>query len=108
MEPWLTSEVAMIRVVDKLRKMSLRSWWKEKWFRLVLLCTTDAPRSAGVEGFLDPIEERCLQWAALRVPDGGTIVEVGSYHGKSAVNLALASVRSGKRHQIFCVDTWRN
>jgi predicted O-methyltransferase YrrM len=91
-----------------LRKLFSRSWWAEKRFQLHLRRVAGPPQSAGIEGFLDPIEERCLQWAAAQAPPGGTIVEVGSYHGKSAVNLAYAARRRGDGTRVFCVDTWRN
>lgn len=91
-----------------LRKLVSRSWWAEKRFQAYLRRVAGPPQSDGIEGFLDPIEERCLQWAAAQAPAGGTIVEVGSYHGKSAVNLAYAAKKSGHGARVVCVDTWRN
>lgn len=38
---------------------------------------------------------------------GGTIVEVGSWYGKSAVYLARRSIESRRHHRIVCVDTWK-
>jgi len=90
------------------RKLLSAGWWKEKGFQAYLRFVSGPPQSAGIEGFLDPIEERCLQWSVAQVPAGGTIVEVGSYHGKSAVNLAYAARRIGKGARVFCVDTWMN
>lgn len=84
------------------------SWWSEKLFQAYLRAVAGPPQAAGIEGFLDPIEERCLQWAAAQTPVGGTIVEIGSYHGKSAVNLAYSVRKHGKSAKIYCVDTWRN
>jgi predicted O-methyltransferase YrrM len=89
-------------------KLFRPSWWTEKLFQIYLRLVAGPPQSAGIEGFLDPIEERCLQWAASRMPTDGTIVEVGSYHGKSAVNLAYAVRKRGGNARIYCVDTWRN
>jgi len=92
----------------RLLKLASPSWWSEKIFWTYLRAVAGPPQSASIEGFLDPIEERCLQWAANQVPAGGTIVEVGSYHGKSAVNLAYAVRQRGGTAKIFCVDTWMN
>lgn len=91
-----------------LRKLFDRRWVGEKLFQMYLRAVTDRPQSGAIEGFLHPIEERCLQWAAAQVPQGGTIVEIGSYHGKSAVNLAHAVTKKGNRATVYCVDTWRN
>lgn len=91
-----------------LRKLFDREWVGEKLFQMYLRAVTDGPQSGSIEGFLHPIEERCLQWAAEQVPEGGKIVEVGSYHGKSAVNLAHAVKKKGNRATVYCVDTWRN
>lgn len=94
--------------MTRLAKLFQPSWWSEKLFWAYLRAVTDPPQSGAIEGFLDPIEERCLQWAATQVPAGGTIVEVGSYHGKSAVNLAYAVRKGNSGAHIYCVDTWRN
>lgn len=91
-----------------LTKLSDPEWVREKLFQAYLRATTDPPQSGKIEGFLHPIEERCLQWAAARVPAGGTIVEIGSYLGKSAVNLAHGVKKKGKGATVYCVDTWRN
>jgi predicted O-methyltransferase YrrM len=89
-------------------KLLQPSWWSEKLFQVYLRAVAGPPQSAGIEGFLDPIEERCLQWAAAQAPSGGTIVEIGSYHGKSAVNLAFSVRKQSNDVRIYCVDTWRN
>lgn len=39
--------------------------------------------------------------------DGDVLVEVGSWHGKSAIYLALAARKAGKSVEIVCVDPWR-
>ena len=91
-----------------LRKLFDRGWLGEKLFALYLNRVTDPPQSGAIEGFLHPIEERCLQWAAAQAPQNGTIVEVGSYHGKSAVNMAHALKKKKSNATIYCVDTWRN
>ncbi len=91
-----------------LRKLLDRRWVRQKLFQAYLRAVTDPPQSGAIEGFLHPIEEQCLQWAAAQVPKGGTIVEVGSYHGKSAVNFAHAVRKNGNAATVYCVDTWRN
>jgi predicted O-methyltransferase YrrM len=92
----------------RLTKLASPSWWSEKFFWMYLRAVAGPPQSGSIEGFLDPIEERCLQWAAAQASTGGTIVEVGSYHGKSAVNLAYAIRKRGRAAGIYCVDTWMN
>lgn len=42
----------------------------------------------------------------LRCPDGGKIVEVGSWKGKSIAFLAVCAINSGKKIKIDAVDTW--
>jgi predicted O-methyltransferase YrrM len=91
-----------------VRKVFEPEWVREKLFQLYLRGVTDPPQSGNIVGFLHPIEERCLQWAAAQVPHGGTIVEVGSYQGKSAVNLAHAVKTKRNSATVYCVDTWRN
>lgn len=45
---------------------------------------------------------------ALReVKDGGVIVEVGSWYGRSAAYMAVEIARSGKKIDFWCVDTWQ-
>ncbi|HEX3906840.1 MAG TPA: class I SAM-dependent methyltransferase [Mycobacteriales bacterium] len=46
---------------------------------------------SGVEGWLTPAQARRLWNRAGRVPAGGTIVEIGSFRGRSAIVLARAS-----------------
>jgi predicted O-methyltransferase YrrM len=46
---------------------------------------------ADVDGWMSPDQGRRLFEAASVVPPGGRIVEIGSYHGRSTVLLALAA-----------------
>lgn len=48
-------------------------------------------RVAHLEGWLRPEQARRLWELAAAVPEGGTIVEIGSYQGKSTVILAAAA-----------------
>lgn len=48
-----------------------------------------------VYGFLNPYEARLLHDLAAAVPTGGTIVELGSFRGKSTVALAWGAKLSG-------------
>ena len=45
----------------------------------------------GVEGWLSPDQARRLWERARSLPAGSQVVEIGSYHGRSAIVLALAS-----------------
>ena len=40
------------------------------------------------------------------IKDGGHAVEVGTWHGKSAVFFAVELINSNKKIQFDCVDTW--
>ena len=42
-----------------------------------------------------------------RLNDGSTIVEVGSWKGKSASYLAVEILNSTKNIKLYCVDTWK-
>lgn len=55
----------------------------------------------GVEGWLSPDQVARLHAAARSVPDGGQIVEIGSFRGRSATVLALGS---GPGVAITCID----
>jgi len=58
----------------------------------------------GVKGWLALSEAWALHEAARRVgTSGGAIVEVGSYHGRSTIALALGA-RAGGADQVFAVD----
>ena len=44
---------------------------------------------------------------AIRLaPDGGVLVEIGSWRGKSLAFLVVESLNSGKHHRIVAVDPW--
>ena len=57
--------------------------------------------TAGVEGWLTEAQARTLWDAAARVGAGGTIVEIGSFHGRSTIVLALAA---GERGRVVAID----
>lgn len=44
--------------------------------------------------------------AVARVPDGGTLVEIGCWLGRSSAYLHTASLASGKQLQLVFVDRW--
>lgn len=46
-----------------------------------------------VYGFLDPAETQLLYDLASQVPTHGTIVEIGSYQGKSTIAMAMGAFR---------------
>lgn len=49
-------------------------------------------------GFYDLLVDEC--------PDGGTIVELGSWRGKSTRYLAESIVKSGKSITVYAIDLW--
>ncbi len=51
---------------------------------------------SAVDGWLADVQARRLYDAAQRVPNGGRIVEIGSYHGRSAIVAALAAPHVGE------------
>ena len=55
----------------------------------------------GVEGWLSDGQARRLWDRAREVPPGGTIAEIGSYHGRSAIVLASASADDVR---VFAID----
>jgi len=63
------------------------------------------PAIETIEGWL-PIEQ--AEWLfeqACAVPDGGRIVEIGSYQGRSTTALAFACLGTLKR--VFAIDLWQ-
>ena len=54
-----------------------------------------------IDGFLTESEARCLYLLAQSC--GGTIVEIGSWKGKSTVCLALGS-KAGDKGKVFAID----
>ena len=54
-----------------------------------------------IEGFLSDTEAKCLYYLAKNC--GGTIIEIGSFKGKSSVCLALAS-KAGSGGKVFAID----
>lgn len=58
-----------------------------------------------IQGYIYEEEVLLLQQEAAKVPEGGVIVEVGSFKGKSTVALAGASKQSV---MVYAVDTWDN
>lgn len=55
----------------------------------------------GIEGWLSPDQVARLHTAAGAVPDGGQIVEIGSFRGRSAIVLALGSAPAVA---LTCID----
>lgn len=58
-----------------------------------------------IEGWFD--FEQVYRDAVRDCPDGGKIVEMGSYVGKSSAFMAVEIINSGKKIDFYCVDTWR-
>jgi hypothetical protein len=57
---------------------------------------------SGVEGWMSSGQARRLWDRATAVPSGGRIVEIGSYRGRSAIVLALAS--DGAASEVVAID----
>lgn len=57
---------------------------------------------ADVYGFLDPAETELLYTLASQVSRGGNIVELGSYHGRSTIALAMGARLAGAT--VYAVD----
>lgn len=76
----------MVRLLDPAEREFRKAW----------------PLVDPVEGFLAQEEAQWLFKAALDVPDGSNLVEVGSYKGRSTCSLALGCRGSNKR--VFAVD----
>ena len=55
----------------------------------------------GVEGWMTDAQLRRLWDAAATAPDDATIVEIGSFHGRSAIVLALGA---GERARVWAID----
>jgi len=55
-----------------------------------------------IHGFLSAAEADLLFELAAHVPPGGTIVEIGSYQGKSTVCLGLGAKQSGAK--VYAID----
>lgn len=62
------------------------------------------PRIDAIDGLLMKGQERWLFERAWNVHDGGLIVEVGAYHGRSTA--ALGSACLGTRTRVVSVDTF--
>jgi len=62
------------------------------------------PLIQAVEGLLPPAHQHWLFMAARRLPNDATIVEVGSYKGRSTLCLALAC--KGTRKHVYSIDTF--
>ena len=58
----------------------------------------------GIDGWLTELEGAALYHAAMYGPGEGTIVEIGSFKGKSTVWLASASKKAG-RELVYAIDT---
>lgn len=56
---------------------------------------------AHVEGWMTDAQGRRLHACAALVPPGGTVVEIGSFRGRSAIVLALAAPADAR---IVCID----
>lgn len=62
------------------------------------------PLIDSVEGYLSAGQERWLFLTARGLRDGATIVEIGTYKGRSTASIGLACVGTSKR--LFSIDTF--
>jgi len=61
----------------------------------------DISRSLTISGWMSEGELTYLATLASRIPEGGSICEVGSYKGRSTVAMAANTDAT-----VWCVDTW--
>jgi predicted O-methyltransferase YrrM len=64
-------------------------------------------QDAAVAGWFGRLDVAFYQHQVRRVGPRARFVEIGSWKGRSAVCMASAIRRSGKRIELTCVDTWR-
>jgi predicted O-methyltransferase YrrM len=62
---------------------------------------------AGVEGWLGPLEGRLLYRLGHDADPSGSIVEIGSWHGKSTIWLA-AGAKAGRGARVVAIDPHRD
>ncbi|MBE9039449.1 class I SAM-dependent methyltransferase [Oscillatoriales cyanobacterium LEGE 11467] len=62
------------------------------------------PAVDAIEGFLVPGQEKYLFDKVKSMPEDATIVEIGSFRGRSTVAMAYACV--GTKRKIYCIDPW--
>jgi len=62
------------------------------------------PRIDAIPGYLVPGQEQFLFLKVQSLPDDATIVEIGSYRGRSTVAMGYACL--GTRRQLYCIDPW--
>ncbi len=85
----------LARHAARLLRRLQRRWWPRPLDRIL-----DVP------GWTQEVQLRFLMRAAAAVPDGGVIVEVGVWHGRSALAMAEACRGTGKR--VYAVDPWQD
>lgn len=80
------------------RRLPSRLWYRLRYPRdLATVLTLNAPRGAD--------ELKALYELGRSAPAGGHIVEIGSFHGSSAVALALGS-RKGNGQRVYSIDPY--
>jgi predicted O-methyltransferase YrrM len=99
------------RIAGRAKRVALPRLESASIFALKLVSPAERafqrswPLIDSVEGFLvSPAQERWLFKTAWSLPDGATIVEIGSYKGRSTCCMALACRGTAKR--IFAIDTF--
>jgi predicted O-methyltransferase YrrM len=60
--------------------------------------------TSDIDGWLTEGQARALWDAASRLPDGGSVVEIGSYHGRSTIVLAYAGRAAGEAATVTAID----
>jgi hypothetical protein len=63
----------------------------------------DISHALTVQGWMSPAELTFLAETAAKVPQGGAVVEIGSYMGRSSCALAANTPAA-----VYCVDAWRD
>jgi predicted O-methyltransferase YrrM len=62
--------------------------------------------SGDVPGYLTEGDMAAIEQLVKKIPDTGTIVEVGSFLGKSAIEWAKNTAKQNKDYKIICIDSF--
>ncbi|WP_173179008.1 glycosyltransferase [Desulfosarcina ovata] len=83
------------------------NWCQGKWRILSIPDSNGMVKVNGVQGFLTNGDMVTLSKHAAEIKAAGTVVEIGSFMGLSAIVMGHALRRAGNCHaKIHCVDTW--
>jgi len=64
--------------------------------------------SGDVPGYLNEEDIDAIEQLVKKIPDTGTIVEVGTFLGKSAVEWSKNTAKQNKNYKIICIDSFNS